>query len=245
VPGTGSPSLLLAFWAGIVSFVSPCVLPLVPGYLAAVSGTQPGQGRGLDARVLARSLLFVATFSAIFIVLGLGATAVGSFLQDHKDTLNKIAGVLIIAMGVLFIASVFVVRLNREWRAPGLIERAGRGGPVVAGAAFAIAWTPCVGPTLGAILGLASTSSGTGRGALLLGFYSLGLALPFLFFAVAYSRAQRAFGWVKRHYAAIQVVAGAILIVMGVLVFTGELFQLNIKAQNLLRDLGLDFYNGV
>jgi cytochrome c-type biogenesis protein len=245
VNGTGSPSLLLAFWAGIVSFLSPCVLPLVPGYLAAVSGSQPGEERGLDARVLARSLLFVATFSAIFIVLGLGATAVGSFLQDHKDTLNKIAGVLIIAMGVLFIASVFVVRLNREWRAPGLIERAGRGGPVVAGAAFAIAWTPCVGPTLGAILGLASTSSGTGRGALLLAFYSLGLALPFLFFAVAYSRAQRAFGWVKRHYAAIQVVAGAILIVMGVLVFTGELFQLNIKAQNLLRELGLDFYNGV
>jgi cytochrome c-type biogenesis protein len=245
VPGTASPSLLLAFWAGIVSFVSPCVLPLVPGYLAAVSGTQPGQGRGLDARVVARSLLFVATFSAIFILLGLGATAVGSFLQDNKDTLDKIAGVLIIAMGVLFIASVFVVRLNREWRAPGLIERAGRGGPVVAGAAFAIAWTPCVGPTLGAILGLASTSSGTGRGALLLGFYSLGLALPFLFFAVAFSSAQRAFGWVKRHYAAIQVVAGVILIVMGVLVFTGELFQLNIKAQNLLRDLGLDFYNGV
>jgi cytochrome c-type biogenesis protein len=245
VSGTGSPSLLLAFWAGIVSFVSPCVLPLVPGYLAAVSGTQPGQGRGLDARVVARSLLFVATFSAIFILLGLGATAVGSFLQDHKDALDKIAGVLIIAMGVLFIASVFVVRLNREWRAPGLIERAGRGGPVVAGAAFAIAWTPCVGPTLGAILGLASTSSGTGRGAILLAFYSLGLALPFLFFAVAFSSAQRAFGWVKRHYAAIQVVAGVILIVMGVLVFTGELFQLNIKAQNLLRDLGLDFYNGV
>jgi cytochrome c-type biogenesis protein len=245
VSGTGSPSLLLAFWAGIVSFVSPCVLPLVPGYLAAVSGTQPGQGRGPDARVVARSLLFVATFSAIFILLGLRATAVGSFLQDHKDTLNKIAGVLIIAMGVLFVASVFVVRLNREWRAPGLIERAGRGGPVVAGAAFAIAWTPCVGPTLGAILGLASTSSGTGRGAALLAFYSLGLALPFLFFAVAFSSAQRAFGWVKRHYAAIQVVAGVILIVMGVLVFTGELFQLNIQAQKLLKDLGLDFYNGV
>ena len=243
--GTGSPSLLLAFWAGIVSFVSPCVLPLVPGYLAAVSGTQPGEGRRLDARVLARSLLFVATFSTIFILLGLGATAVGSFLQDNKDTLDKIAGVLIIAMGVLFIASVFVVRLNREWRAPGLIERAGRGGPVVAGAAFAIAWTPCVGPTLGAILGLASTSSGTGRGAALLAFYSLGLALPFLFFAVAFSSAQRAFGWVKRHYAAIQVGAGAVLIVMGVLVFTGELFQLNIRAQNLLRDLGLDFYNNV
>jgi cytochrome c-type biogenesis protein len=245
VPGTASPSLLLAFWAGIVSFVSPCVLPLVPGYLAAVSGTRPGDGRGVDARVLARSLVFVATFSTIFILLGLGATAVGSFLQDNKDTLKKIAGALIIAMGALFIASVFVVRLNREWRAPGLIERAGRGGPVVAGAAFAIAWTPCVGPTLGAILGLASTTGGTGRGAALLAFYSLGLALPFLFFAVAFTSAQRAFGWVKRHYAAIQVGAGAVLIVMGVLVFTGELFQLNIRAQNLLRDLGLDFYNNV
>jgi cytochrome c-type biogenesis protein len=245
VSSTGSPSLLLAFWAGVVSFVSPCVLPLVPGYLAAVSGTRPGEGRGVDARLLARSLLFVATFSAIFILLGLGATAAGSFLRDNRDTLNKVAGILIIAMGVLFIASVYVLRLNREWRAPGLIERAGSGGPVIAGAAFAVAWTPCVGPTLAAILGLAATTSGTGRGAALLAFYSLGLALPFLFFAVAFATAQRAFGWVKRHYAAIQVVAGAVLIVMGVLVFTGELFQLNIQAQKLLRDLGLDFYNGV
>ena len=245
--GTGSPSLLLAFWAGIVSFVSPCCLPLVPGYLAAVSGASPGdQGRSrFDRRVLGRSLLFVATFSLIFILLGLSATAAGSFLFANKPLLNRISGIAIIVMGVLFVASVFVVRLNREWRAPGLIERAGSGGPVVAGAAFAIAWTPCVGPTLGAILGLASTSSGTGRGAALLAFYSLGLALPFLFFAVAFATAQRTFAWVKRHYAAIQVVAGAVLIVMGVLVFTGELFQLNIKAQNLLRDLGLDFYNGV
>src|SRR5207237_9790908 len=213
--GTPWPGLRLASWSGLVSFVLPRVLPLVPGCLAAVSGTRPGEDRSVDARVLARSLLFVATFSAIFILLGLGATAVGSFLQDNKATLNKVAGVRIVAMGALFIASVFVVRLNREWHAPGLIERAGRGGPVVAGAAFAIAWTPCVGPTLGAILGLASTSSGTGRGAALLAFYSLGLALPFLFFAVAFATAQRTFAWVKRHYAAIPVVAGAVLIVRG------------------------------
>src|SRR2546423_14227449 len=118
-------------------------------------------------------------------------------------------------MGLLFLPSVFVVRLNREWHAPGLIERAGRGGPGVAGAAFAVAWTPCVGPTLGAILGLASTSSGTGRGAALLAFYSFGLALPFLFFPVALPTAQRAFGWVKRHYAAIHDVAWRGLLEVG------------------------------
>ena len=143
-----SPSLLLAFAAGIVSFVSPCCLPLVPGYLAAVSGTTPADsGRfRLDLRVLGRSLMFVATFSLIFILLGLSATAAGSFLFANKPLLNTISGVAIIAMGVLFVASVFVLRLNQEFRPHGLIERAGKGGPVVAGAAFAIAWTPCVRP---------------------------------------------------------------------------------------------------
>ena len=242
-----SPGLLLAFWAGVVSFVSPCVLPLVPGYLAAVSGGRSGSRAGarVDARVIARSLLFVATFSAIFILLGLGATAIGSFLRDHRTTLNRVAGVVIVLLGLLFVASVFVARLNRDWRPAGLIERAGRGGPVVAGAAFAVAWTPCVGPTLAAILSLATTSSGTGRGALLLGFYSAGLGLPFLFSAIAFSGAQRAFGWLKRHYLAIQVAAGAVLVAMGVLVYTGELFRLNIQAQKLLNDLGLNFFSDV
>jgi cytochrome c-type biogenesis protein len=242
-----SPGLLLAFWAGVVSFVSPCVLPLVPGYLAAVSGGRAGPrgGGGIDARVMVRSLLFVATFSAIFIILGLGATAIGAFLRDHRTTLNKVAGAVIVVLGLLFIAAVFVVRINRDWRPVGLVERAGRGGPVVAGAAFAVAWTPCVGPTLAAILSLATTSSGTGRGALLLGFYSAGLALPFLFCAVAFSSAQRAFGWIKRHYAAIQVSAGIVLVAMGVLVYTGEFFRLNVEAQNLLRDLGINFFNDV
>src|SRR5947207_292141 len=144
-----SPSLFLAFAAGFVSFVSPCVLPLVPGYLAAVGGTKPWEGRGrIDPRVVVRSLIFVGTFSVIFILLGLSATAVGSFLFRNKLTLEKVAGIAIIAMGIFFIATVFVTRLNREWHPEQLIERAGRGGPVVAGAAFALAWTPCVGPTL-------------------------------------------------------------------------------------------------
>ena len=115
----------------------------------------------------------------------------------------------------------------------------------MAGAAFAIAWTPCVGPTLGAILGLAATSSGTGKGALLLAVYSAGLALPFLFSAIAFNSAMRSFAFFKRHYAAIQLGAGAVLIAMGVLVLTGELFRLNIEAQKLLGKLGLNFFQSV
>jgi len=241
-----APSLTLAFAAGLVSFVSPCCLPLVPGYLATVSGTEPAQlGRRVDPRVVLRSVVFVATFSLIFILLGLGTTAIGSFLFDSQPLLNKLAGVAIIAMGALFLGSVFIVRLNRDWRPEALMERAGRGGPVVAGAAFAIAWTPCVGPTLGAILGLASTTQGTGQGALLLAVYSAGLALPFLFSAVAFNAASRAFGFFKRHYVVIQAGAGVVLIAMGVLVLTGELFRLNIEAQQALDRYGLNFFKSV
>jgi len=242
-----TPSLALAFAAGIVSFVSPCCLPMVPAYLATVSGVQPTdlQRRRVDPHVMARSAVFVATFSTVFILLGLSATAIGSFLFDSKPTLNKVAGISIIVMGALFVASVFVVRLNREFRPHGLIERAGRGGPVVAGAAFAIAWTPCVGPTLGAILGLAATSSGTGKGALLLAVYSAGLALPFLFTAAAFNSATPAFAFFKRHYAAIQVGSGLVLIAMGVLVLNGELFRINIEVQHFLNRFGLNFFQSV
>jgi cytochrome c-type biogenesis protein len=241
-----SPSLALAFTAGLVSFVSPCCLPLVPAYLATVSGVEPSRlERGVDPRVLRRSALFVATFSVIFILLGLGATAAGSLLLSNRQTLNTVAGVAIIAMGLLFAASVFITALNREWRPDALIERAGRGGPVVAGAAFAIAWTPCVGPTLGAILGLAATSEGTAKGALLLAVYSAGLGVPFLFSAVTFNAATRAFGFFKRHHGAIQLGSGAVLVAMGILVLTGELFRLNIQAQQFLDDVGLNFFQSV
>jgi cytochrome c-type biogenesis protein len=241
-----APSIALAFAAGLVSFLSPCCLPLVPGYLATVSGVAPGApGRRIDPRVIFRSLVFVATFSLIFVVLGLTATAVGDFLFDNQPTLNKVAGVAIVAMGGLFIASVFVARLNRDWRPVALVERTGTGGPVVAGVAFAIAWTPCVGPALGAILGLASTEEGTAQGAFLLAVYSAGLALPFLFTAIAFNAASRAFGFFKRHYAAIQLGAGAVLVAMGVLVITGELFRLNIEVQQFLDRFDLNFFQDV
>lgn len=238
--------IFAALAAGTVSFLSPCVLPLVPGYLSAVSGIRPSE---LDAartrRVLVPALLFVASFSAIFIVLGLGATKLGATLNDHRDALERASAVVIIALGLLFLATPFVDRLGREWHVEALVARAGRGGPLVAGAAFAIAWTPCVGPTLGAILSAAALSESTAQGAYLLAWYSAGLAIPFLLTAVAFNRMTSLFAVVKRHYAAIVATGGAILVVMGVLIWTGELTQLNIEAQRLLDSLGLDFLNGI
>jgi cytochrome c-type biogenesis protein len=238
--------IFAALAAGVVSFLSPCVLPLVPGYLSAVTGVSANELESAGwRRVLGPSLLFVASFSAIFILLGLTATGIGSVLQDHRELLTKISAALIIAMGVLFVSSLFITRLNREWHVDALLERAGRGGPIVAGAAFAIAWTPCIGPTLGAILGAASLSGSAARGAFLLAVYSAGLAIPFILTAVAFSQMTTAFAVVKRHYQAIVAVGGLILIAMGVLIWTGEINQLNIQVINWMEESGLDFYNNV
>jgi cytochrome c-type biogenesis protein len=239
-------TVFAALAAGLVSFLSPCVLPLVPGYLSAVTGVSANEIERADWRkVLPPSLIFVASFSAIFIILGLTATGLGSALQDNRDLLNKIAAAVIIAMGVLFIAALFVPKLNREWRVDGLMERAGTGGPIVAGAAFALAWTPCIGPTLAAILSAAALSGSEGRGAVLLAFYSAGLAIPFLLTALAFTRMTTAFGFIKRHYAAIMATGGVILIVMGVLIWTGELNRLNSEAQQFLDSVGLNFFADV
>ena len=238
--------MLAALWAGMVSFLSPCVLPLVPGYLSAVTGVSVGELEDAGwRRVLVPSLLFVASFSTIFILLGLTATGLGSTLSDHQPLLEKISGALIIAMGVVFVASPFVPMLNREWHVDGLMSRAGKGGPLVAGAAFGVAWTPCIGPTLGAILSAAALTDSAGRGALLLAVYSAGLAIPFLLTALAFSRMTTAFDVVKRHYPLIIATGGVILIAMGVLIWTGEFFHLNVEAQKWLSRLGLDFWNSV
>jgi len=235
------PGLFAALGAGIVSFLSPCVLPLVPGYLSAVTGVSVSElDRASWRSVLIPSLVFVASFSVIFILLGLTATGLGQALNDNKETLQTIAGALIIALGVYFVASLFIVRLNREWHVEALMSRAGKSGPIVAGAAFAIAWTPCIGPTLGAILTAASISGSAAHGALLLAVYSAGLAIPFLVTALAFSRMTDAFAVIKRHYAIIMAAGGAILIAMGILILTGEFEILNQKASNFTSDLGLN-----
>jgi cytochrome c-type biogenesis protein len=237
--GVGIP---LALAAGLVSFLSPCVLPIVPGYLSTVIGVTPNDLKeGVGARrVLVPSLLFIASFSLIFILLGLSATVIGSTLNDHKQLLERVGGAVIIALGLIFLASPFVRLLNREWHSESLLRLAGRGGPLVAGAAFAIAWTPCTSITLGAILTQAAVSGSAAHGALLLAVYSAGLAIPFLLIALAFERMTDALAVVKRHFPAIIAIGGAVMIVLGVLIVTGEFTVLNAKANTLLQGTGLD-----
>jgi cytochrome c-type biogenesis protein len=237
--GVGIP---LALAAGLVSFLSPCVLPLVPGYLSTVIGVTPADlkdGVGVR-RVLVPSLLFIASFSSIFILLGLSATVIGSSLVAHKHELERAGGVVIILLGVVFLATPFVRLLNREWHSDRLLRLAGRGGPVVAGAAFAIAWTPCTSITLGAILTQAAVSSSAAHGALLLAFYSAGLAIPFLLIALAFERMTNALTVLKRHFPVIIGIGGAVMIVLGLLILTGEFTILNAKANTLLQGTGLN-----
>jgi cytochrome c-type biogenesis protein len=237
--GVGIP---LALAAGLVSFLSPCVLPLVPGYLSTVIGVTPADLKeGVGARrVLVPSLLFISSFSAIFILLGMSATVIGSTLNTHKHALQQVGGALIVAMGLLFLATPFVRVLNREWHPASLLRLAGRGGPLVAGAAFAIAWTPCTSITLGAILTQAAVSSSAAHGALLLAFYSAGLGIPFLLIALAFERMTNALGVVKRHFPLIIGIGGAVMIVLGVLILTGEFTVLNARANELTSNLGLN-----
>ena len=232
---------IAAFAVGFVSFVSPCVLPLVPGYLSAVSGVGiADMERGKRLAVVGPALVFCLSFTAVFVALGMTATGLGSFLADSRGTLDKVAGAMIIAMGVLFVVTPLIPRLNREWRVDALMARAGSGGPLIAGAAFAFAWTPCVGPTLGAVLTAAAVEDTLDQGALLLLAYSAGLAIPFLLTAVAFTRATRAFRWLRDHYVAITAVSGVILIAMGWLMFNGELTRLNGEIQRALDGVGLD-----
>jgi cytochrome c-type biogenesis protein len=245
VSGGVDTTVIAAFAVGFVSFISPCVLPLVPGYLSAVSGvslTEIREGDRRLGRILLPALVFCAAFTIVFVALGMTATSLGSVLRDGRGTLDKIAGGVIIALGVFFLLTPFVDRLNREWRPEALISRAGSGGPILAGAAFAFAWTPCVGPTLGSILTAASVSDTVAEGGVLLLFYSLGLAVPFLLTAVAFTRATAAFRWLRDRYLIVTAVSGVVLIAMGVLLFTGELTQLNIEAQQALDSVGLNIF---
>src|SRR5581483_8870776 len=158
-------------------------------------------------------------------------------------TALKISGAVIIAMGVLFILAPLIPRLAGELHVGSLMERAGRGGPVLTGAAFALAWTPCTGPTLGAIVTAAGTSGSAGHGAVLLAVYCLGLGLPFLITGLAFGTVTSALAVVKRHYPVVIVLGGAVLIWMGVLIFTGDFTSLNIQVNHWLTSLGLPDFN--
>ena len=240
-------TVFAAFAVGFISFISPCVLPLVPGYLSTISGVsfadiQEGKGR---MRVLGPAILFCLAFTAMFVALGMTATGFGQVLQDNRNLLRQISGIVIMLLGALFIATLFVPKLNREWRPEELMRRAHTGGPIIAGLAFAVAWLPCTGPTLTAIFVASSNQDTVGEGAVLLAFYALGLAVPFILSALAFTTFTGVFRFFRDHYTAITVVSGSILIVMGYLLFTNELTTLNSEALRVMDDLNLNFFSNL
>ena len=222
-------TVFAAFGVGVVSFLSPCVLPLVPGYLSAISGLEFAEIEAGRSRwkVLLPAIIFCLSFSAMFIALGMTATGLGETLGENRETLREVSGILIALMGVFFIGTLFLPMLNREWRPEALMRRVATGGPVLAGFAFAVAWLPCTGPTLGAILTAAANEGTVGEGGFLLAFYSLGLAVPFLLSALAFTQVTSFFRFFRDHYAVITAVGGVILIVMGVLLYRNDLTELN------------------
>lgn len=218
-------ALPIAVLGGLVSFFSPCVLPLVPGYLSyvtGVSGTDIAEAK--RGRMLAGSLLFVLGFSAVFVSGGAFFGNIGADLQAHQKTISKILGVLTIVMGLAFMGllSRWGQREFRFHRKPVM----GLAGAPLLGAMFGVGWTPCIGPTLASVQLLAFNQGSAGRGALLMFAYCLGLGLPFILAALAFRRALGAFGWVKRHYAWVMRIGGAMLIAVGVLLLTGAWDQL-------------------
>lgn len=214
-------ALPLAFAAGIVAFLSPCVLPLAPGYVSYVTGLtgiELAEPKGRRVQVLLGSLLFVLGFSVVFISYGVLFGGAGSFLLEYADVINRVLGVFVIAMGLAFLG--VIPGLQRELRFHRMPTWGIAGAPLL-GVVFGLGWTPCIGPTLAAVQTLAFTEASALRGAVLSFVYCLGLGLPFVVLAVAFSRAAEALGWVRRNYVWVMRVGGAMLIAVGVLLATG------------------------
>ncbi len=212
----------IAFVAGVVSFLSPCVLPLIPGYISMLSGVsmeelKAGAGAGLGTRIFSNSLAFVCGFSMVFITLGASATAVGRFLTTERNVFNIVAGVIIIVFGLHLTGLLKIPLLYRESRVnPGTPQR-GLVGSFVLGFAFAFGWTPCVGPILAAILALAATRHAVFQGMFLLAVYSAGLAIPFLLTGLGLGQFIKFYARFRRHLQVVEVASGVLLIVIGAL----------------------------
>ena len=234
------PSAVVAFGGGVLSFASPCVLPLVPGYLAMMSGVTVADLREPEAatraRVLRSSLLFVAGFTVVFLALGAGATAVGSALRHNRVVINQVSGVVIILFGLLLAGVLTPRSLMADRRIRISPSRLGALAPPVMGMAFAFGWTPCIGAILGPVLTLAGDQDTVGKGVLLLGAYSLGLGVPFVVTGMAFARLTGLFGWVKRHSTVINGVAGAMLVAFGLLLATNNVGELASRMQRVMPD---------
>ncbi|MEQ9620110.1 MAG: cytochrome c biogenesis protein CcdA [Deltaproteobacteria bacterium] len=240
-------SWIIAFLAGVISFLSPCVLPLIPGYVSMVSKMSfeelTGETtEGRTGKILVPSLLFVLGFSFVFVTLGASASFLGTFIHENKVLLLRISGVIIILFGLFSMDIIKIPHLYRERRLNIGEGNLGLVGIFLLGIAFGFGWTPCVGPILASILLYASTAEGAGKGAALLFVYSIGLGLPFIITGLALSKALTAFGWIKRHYGIYKIVVGGTLVIVGLLMITNSLFYLNIYGQKVLDWAGIDFW---
>ncbi len=231
----GPGAFATAFAAGVVSFISPCVLPLIPGYLSFVSGTSFDELGARPRRVTAQTAAFVAGFGAMFALLGAGAAWFGNVLLTNRRPLEVVAGAFIALAGLIY-AGLPLPRLLMAERRIAIHGRPR--GPLtaaLAGVAFAIGWTPCIGPTLAAILTLAAAEGHAGQGAVLLLVYSLGLGVPFLGSGLAFTRALGLARAVRRHWRVVSVVSGGLLVGFGVLLATGELVRLTAQLSRVIK----------
>jgi cytochrome c-type biogenesis protein len=225
----------LAFAAGLLSFVTPCVLPLVPGYLSAVSGTSVGVG---GRRVVAASLPFIAGFTIVFVALGALAGAVGGLFDDPR-LLGMIAGLVIVIVGFAFMGLLPFASVDRMV-APQLVEDARRSGSrVLLGGAFGVCAAPCIGPVLASILALASDASTAAQGSLLLLVYSVGLAIPFVLVGIGFDRAMGASRWLRDHYDTLRIASGAILVALGLLLFFDRFWWIRIGFNRMFEFFGV------
>jgi cytochrome c-type biogenesis protein len=215
----------MAFTAGIISFLSPCVLPLVPGYISFVSGVSVEEIGGLTEKkvVMVNSIFFIIGFSMIFVLLGISATWMGVFFASKKAVLTKIAGLIIIFFGIFKMGLIRSFTFYRETRFHIRGRKFGILGALLIGAAFGFGWTPCVGPILGSILAYAGTLGKVDQGVVLLLIYSMGLGIPFLLVAFGLNRFFAVFDRIKRHLRLIEVVSGIIMVILGLLVFSDKL----------------------
>lgn len=230
--GFAAPSVLTALIGGVISFVSPCVLPLIPAYISYISGYSVAELQAVENRaavtrdVFFATLAFVLGFSVVFVALGASASAVGNFLAEQKWILEKIAGVIIVIFGIHLTGLFRIKFLDYEKKAQVSQKPMGLFGAFVMGVAFAFGWTPCIGPILGAILAIAAVQETVGQGMFLLFVYSLGLGIPFILSGLFMNLFFSFFGKVRRYFRAIEITAGVLLILAGVLIFTGQLQQL-------------------
>ena len=221
-------SLLAAFTAGLISFVSPCVLPLIPAYLSFISGVSVEEMKSRERKsevlkkVSLNTLFFILGFSVVFVALGASATFVGDFLLSKLSIFNKIAGAIIMLLG-LHLLGVFRIRfLNYEKRFHTRSRPLGPLGSFLVGLAFAFGWTPCIGPILAGILLVASNQDTVAKGMVLLSSYSLGLGIPFFVTAVSFHSFLSVFGWIRKHFRTVEIISGLFLILIGFLIFTGS-----------------------